>query len=100
MNVRPTERVSPSQASSTAPLDLVTRFSTEIAALTDLGALSERIIEELCRIYGTTHGALLLLDREHEHFRRAGVVGAAAPPCDVGRHTHPPHPAAVDVRAV
>lgn len=49
--------------------------------MTDLGALSERIIEELCRIWGTTHGALYLLDREHEHFRRAGVVGAAAPPC-------------------
>ena len=81
MSVRPTEMASPSTASSTAPLDLVTRFSTEIAALTDLGALSERIIEELCRIYGTTHGALFLLDREHEHFRRAGVVGAAAPPC-------------------
>jgi signal transduction histidine kinase len=73
--------VSPSTASSTDPLDLVTRFSTEIAALTDLGALSERIIEELCRICGTTHGALYLLDREHEHFRRAGAVGAAAPPC-------------------
>jgi signal transduction histidine kinase len=73
--------VSPSTASSTDLLDLVTRFSTEIGAMTDLGALGERIIQELCRVGGTTHGALYLLDREHEHFRRAGVVGAAAPSC-------------------
>ena len=81
MSVRPTEMVSPSTASSTDPLVLVTRFSTEIAAITDLGALSERIIEELCRICGATHGAIYVLDREHEHYRRTGVVGAAAPSC-------------------
>jgi len=46
--------------------------------MTDLGALAERIIQELCRVGGTAHGALYLLDREHEHFRRAGVVGASA----------------------
>ena len=49
--------------------------------MTDLGALSERIIEELCRVGDATHGALYVLDREHEYYRRAGVVGAAAPPC-------------------
>jgi len=81
MSVRPTEMVPPSTASSTDLLDLVTRFSTEIGAMTDLSALVERIIQELCRVGGTTHGALYLLDREHEHFRRAGVVGDAALPC-------------------
>jgi len=74
---------------------LVTRFSTEIGAMTDLGALSERIIQELCRVGGTTHGALYLLDREHEHFRRAGLVGLAAESCFPGTlaltHTIPQH---------
>jgi signal transduction histidine kinase len=81
MSVRPTEIVSPSTASPTDPLDLVTRFSTEIAAMTDLGALSERIIEELCRVGGAAHGALYLLDREHEYFRRAGIIGSGASAC-------------------
>ena len=80
MSVRPTERASTS-ASSTDLLDLVTRFSTEIGALTDLGALSERIIQELCRAGKTAHGALYLLDREHECFRRAGIVGPKADSC-------------------
>jgi signal transduction histidine kinase len=62
-------------------MDLVTRFSTEIGALTDLGALAERIIQELCRAGATTHGALYLLDREHECFRRAGLVGLTAESC-------------------
>ena len=73
--------VSPSTPSSTDLLDLVTRFSTEIGAMTDLGTLGERIIQELCRVGGTSHGALYLLDREHEYFRRAGTVGLAAPSC-------------------
>jgi signal transduction histidine kinase len=60
---------------------LVTRFSTEIGAMTDLGALSERIIQELCRVGGTSHGALYVLDREHEHFRRAGRVGVSGETC-------------------
>ena len=81
MSVRPTEIASPPTASSTDLLDLVTRFSTEIGAMTDLGALSERIIQELCRVGGTSHGALYLLDREHEHFRRAGMAGQAAEAC-------------------
>ena len=44
---------------------------------------------------GTTHGALYLLDREHEHFRRAGLVGLAAESCFPGTfpltHTIPQH---------
>src|SRR6476661_11261207 len=95
MSVRPTEIASASTASPTHLLDLVTRFSTEIGAMTDLGALSERIIQELCRVGGTTHGALYLLDREHEHFRRAGLVGLAAESCFPGTlpltHTIPQH---------
>src|SRR6478609_9387036 len=81
MSVRPTEMASASTTSPTHLLDLVARFSTEIGAMTDLGALSERIIQELCRVGGATHGALYLLDREHEYFRRAGTVGLAAPSC-------------------
>lgn len=95
MSVRPTEITSPSTASPTDLLDLVTRFSTEIGAMTDLGALGERIIQELCRVGGTSHGAIYLLDREHEHFRRAGSVGAAAEPCFPATlsltHTIPQH---------
>src|SRR6188474_353469 len=95
MSVRPTEMASASTISPTDLLDLVTRFSTEIGAMTDLGALSERIIQELCRVGGTTHGALYLLDREHEHFRRAGLVGLAAESCFPGTlaltHTIPQH---------
>jgi signal transduction histidine kinase len=72
---------SASTASPTHLLDLVTRFSTEIGVMTDLAALSERIIQELCRVAGTPHGALYLLDREHEHFRRAGIVGLEAESC-------------------
>jgi len=49
--------------------------------MTDLGALGERIIQELCRAGATTHGALYLLDREHEYFRRAGIVGPNAESC-------------------
>ena len=93
MSVRPTEMASPSTASSTDLLDLVTRFSTEIGAMTDLGRLSERIIQELCRVAGSGDGALYLLDREHEHFRRAGMVGSKS--CFPGTlpltHTIPQH---------
>jgi signal transduction histidine kinase len=100
MSVRPTEMASASTTSSTNLLDLVTRFSTEIGAMTDLGALSERIIQELCRVGGTSHGALYLLDREHEHFRRAGLVGQTAESCfpaalplthTIAQHLSPAH---------
>src|SRR5512143_2623570 len=65
-------------SSSTDLLDLVTRFSKEMGAITDVGALSNRIIEELCRAVAATQGALYLLDREHEWYRRAGTAGPAA----------------------
>jgi signal transduction histidine kinase len=73
--------VSSSTTSPTDLLDLVTRFSTEIGAMTDLGSLAERIIQELCRAGSATQGALYLLDREHEHFRRAGTFGLVAQSC-------------------
>ncbi|HEU4500739.1 MAG TPA: ATP-binding protein [Nitrospira sp.] len=62
-------------------LDSVTRFSHEIGTLSDLGALGERIIRELCRVSSTRHGVLYVLDREHEHFRRACIVGVTAESC-------------------
>ncbi|HKT33668.1 MAG TPA: ATP-binding protein [Nitrospira sp.] len=87
--------VSPSTASPTDLLDLVTRFSTEIGAMTDLGALSERIIQQLCRVGDTSHGALYVLDREHEHFRRAGLVDVNVESCFPATlaltHTIPEH---------
>src|SRR4026208_1083697 len=95
MSVRPTEMASASTISPTHLLDLVTRFSTEIGAMTDLGALSERIIQELCRVGGTTHGALYLLDRGHGNFRPPGLVGLAAESCFPATlaltHTIPQH---------
>src|SRR5215831_16497300 len=80
MSVRPTTITTP-QATSVDLLDLVTQFSTEIGAMTDLSALSERIIQELCRAGATAHGALYLLDREHDCYRRAGIVGIRAESC-------------------
>jgi signal transduction histidine kinase len=80
MSVRPTEMTS-QQATSIDLLDLVARFSTDIGAMTDSAALSERIIQELCRAGATNHGVLYLLDREHECFRRAGIVGLHAQSC-------------------
>ena len=80
MSVRPTTITTP-QASSVDLLDLVTQFSTEIGAMTDSSALSERIIQELCRAGATAHGALYLLDREHDCYRRAGIVGIRAESC-------------------
>ena len=77
MSVRPTA-IATLPSSSTDLLDLVARFSTEMGALTDLGALSARIIQELCRASASIHGALYLLDREHECYRRAATVGPAA----------------------
>ena len=45
--------------------------------MTDVETLSEHIIRELCRASTATHGALYLLDREHECYRRAGAIGPA-----------------------
>lgn len=80
MSVRPTT-ITAQQATSVDLLDLVTQFSTEIGAMTDSSALSERIIQELCRAGATAHGALYLLDREHDCYRRAGIVGSQAESC-------------------
>lgn len=77
MTAQPTGIATP-PSSSTDLLDLVTRFSTEMGAMTDPDALSERVIQELCRAGAATHGALYLLDREHECYRRAGTVGPLA----------------------
>ena len=81
MSARPTEMGSGATPSSIELLDSVTRFSHEIGTLSDLGSLGERIIRELCRVGSSHHGALYVLDREHEHFRRAGIVGATAESC-------------------
>jgi len=77
MSVRPTG-IPVQLSSSTDLLDLVTRFSKEMGAMTDVEALSEHIIRDLCRASAATHGALYLLDREHECYRRAGAIGSAA----------------------
>ena len=81
MSARPTEMGSDATPSSIDLLDSVTRFSHEIGTLSDLGALGERIIRELCRVSSTRHGVLYVLDREHEHFRRACIVGVTAESC-------------------
>ena len=60
-------------------LDIVTRFAADLGAMTDLTTLGIRIIQELCRAGATTHGTLFLLDREHECYRRANMVGPVAP---------------------
>jgi len=54
----------------------VTQFLRDLGAMTELGPLSSRTLEELCRAGGTTHGALYLLDREHECYRRTAVQGS------------------------
>ena len=60
-------------------LGVVTRFSAELGAMTDLTAIGNRIIQELCRAGATTHGALFLLDREHECYRRISMIGSVSP---------------------
>lgn len=57
-------------------LNIVTRFSAELGTMTDLTTLGNCIIQELCRAGATTHGTLFLLDREHEYYRRANIVGS------------------------
>ena len=47
--------------------------------MTDLPTIGNRITQELCRAGATTHGALFVLDREHECYRRANMVGSDAP---------------------
>ena len=76
MTVKP--GTDPIPSSCTDGLDLITKFSTEMGALPDLGSLSERIIQELCRAGSTDHGAIYLLDRDNECYRRAGIFGTTA----------------------
>lgn len=73
MASRPT--TAPKPVSPTGFLDLVTKFSIDLGAMTELEPLSRRTVEELCRASGAPHGALYLLDREHEYYRCAAVVG-------------------------
>ena len=65
--------------SSSVQLNIVTQFAADLGTMTDLTTLGNRIIQELCRAGATTHGALFLLDREHECYRRASMVGPVAP---------------------
>jgi signal transduction histidine kinase len=65
--------------SSSELLNIVTQFATDLGSMTDLTTLANRIIQDLCREGSTTHGALFLLDREHECYRRASMVGLIAP---------------------
>jgi signal transduction histidine kinase len=60
-------------------LNIVTRFAADLGTMTDLSTLGNCIIQELCRAGATTHGTLFLLDREHECYRRASMVGPTAP---------------------
>ncbi|HEY5627260.1 MAG TPA: ATP-binding protein [Nitrospira sp.] len=55
-------------------LDLITSFSKEMGALTDVGALSGHIIRGLCRAGGATRGALYLFDREQDCYRLTGSI--------------------------
>jgi signal transduction histidine kinase len=65
--------------SSSTLLNIVTQFAADLGAMTDLLTLGNRIIHELCHAGATTHGVLFLLDREHECYRRASMVGPVAP---------------------
>jgi signal transduction histidine kinase len=67
------------EPSSTELLNIITRFATDLGTMTDLPTLGNRIIQELCRAGSTSHGALFLLDREHECYRRTSMVGPLAP---------------------
>jgi signal transduction histidine kinase len=76
-------------------LNIVTRFSAELGTMTDLTTLGNCIIQELCRAGAATHGTLFLLDREHEYYRRANMVGPVAstlmPPTLAVSHPLPHH---------
>ncbi len=65
--------------SSSELLDIVTRFSANLGAMTDLATIGNRIIQELCRASATTHGTLFLLDRDHECYRRICMIGPTIP---------------------
>src|SRR5262245_52132716 len=57
-------------------MDMVARFAEDLGSMTDLTALVNHIIQEICRAGSTTHGALFLLDRERECYRRASMIGS------------------------
>jgi signal transduction histidine kinase len=60
-------------------LDMVARFSAELGTMTDLAAIGNRIIQELCHAGAAAHGTLFLLDREQECYRRISMVGSVVP---------------------
>ncbi len=70
------DTISPSIENS---LEIITRFSTDVGAITDLTTLGHRILNELCHVGTTTHGALFVIDRERECYRRISTLGDAAP---------------------
>ena len=78
MTLRPqnTDSMAPS---SSELLDMVASFAADLGSMTDLTTLANRVIQEICRAGSTTHGALFLLDRERECYRRASMVGPIAP---------------------
>jgi signal transduction histidine kinase len=57
---------------------MVTRFCAELGAMTDLRLLGDRIIHTLCTANSTSHGALFVIDREHERYCRISTVGPVA----------------------
>lgn len=83
-------------------LEIIARFSSEVGAITDLTTLGHRILKEFCHVGTTTHGALFVVDRERECYRRISAVGDTAPtrfPTSLPmthalpQHlTQPPHP--------
>jgi signal transduction histidine kinase len=66
------------EPSSVELLNTITRFATDLGTMTDLTTLGNRIIQELCHAGSASHGALFLLDREHECYRRTSMVGSIA----------------------
>lgn len=76
-------------------LGLVTRFSADLGAMTDLRALSDRILEALCSTSSSSHGALFVLDRERDQYRRMSTIGPVAtsafPPTLTTEHPLPHH---------
>jgi signal transduction histidine kinase len=65
--------------SSSELLDMVALFAADLGSMTDLTTLANRIIQEICRAGSVTHGALFLLDRECECYRRASLIGPITP---------------------
>ena len=59
-------------------LGLVTRFSTDLGETMDLRALSDRILEALCTACSSGHGALFVIDRERDRYRRMSTMGPVA----------------------